>query len=96
MKKIAIMQPTYLPWPGFFNLIHQSDIFVFLENAKFEKSSWQNRNYILMQGERKLITVPVLGSRLQNIKDVKIKIGKRSIQLQFKIIIKIIHLEMTY
>ncbi len=72
MKKIAIMQPTYLPWPGFFNLIHQSDIFVFLENAKFEKSSWQNRNYIIMQGERKLITVPVLGSRLQNIKDVKI------------------------
>ncbi len=72
MKKIAIMQPAYLPWPGFFNLIHKSDIFVFLENAKFEKSSWQNRNYILIQGERKLITVPVLGSRLQNIKDVKI------------------------
>tara|TARA_Y100000748_G_scaffold302045_1_gene303446 strand:- start:4172 stop:4867 length:696 start_codon:yes stop_codon:yes gene_type:complete len=72
MKPIAIMQPTYLPWPGYFNLIHKSDVFIFLENTKFEKSSWQHRNYILIKEKPKLITVPVQGSRLQYIKDVKI------------------------
>ena len=42
--KIGISQPTLFPWIGFFNIIKNSDAFVFLDNVKFEKSSWQMRN----------------------------------------------------
>jgi hypothetical protein len=40
------MQPDYLPWLGYFNLIDQSDIFVILDNVQLEKNDWQIRNRI--------------------------------------------------
>lgn len=43
---VSIAQPTVFPWLGYFNIIKNSDIFVFLDNVKFEKSSWQMRNKI--------------------------------------------------
>jgi hypothetical protein len=36
---ISIMQPTYLPWAGYFNLISQVDTFVYLDNVQFERRS---------------------------------------------------------
>ena len=44
--RCAIMQPTYLPWLGYFDLIKQVDIFVLLDNVKLEKRSWHVRNRI--------------------------------------------------
>lgn len=41
---VSISQPTLFPWLGYFNLIKNSDIFVFFDNVKFEKRSWQMRN----------------------------------------------------
>ena len=55
--KCVIMQPTYLPWAGYFNLISQADYFVFLDDVQFEKSSWQNRNRILLNGRAHWLTV---------------------------------------
>ena len=69
---IAIMQPTYLPWVGYFDLINLSDNFVFLENVKFEKSSWQTRNKIPINNKSSFLTVPVRGSRNQIIFEVLI------------------------
>ena len=43
---ISISQPTFFPWIGYFNIIQNSDVFVFLDNVKFEKHSWQMRNRI--------------------------------------------------
>jgi len=71
----AIMQPTYLPWAGYFNLIHRADRFVFLNDVKLEKSSWQTRNRILLQGRAHFITAPVSGSRHQLIRDVQLASG---------------------
>ena len=45
--KIAIMQPTFLPWLGYFSLIKSVDKFVFLDDVQFDRRSWQQRNYIL-------------------------------------------------
>jgi len=51
-KMCAIMQPNYLPWLGYFNLIDQSDVFVFLDDVQLEKNDWQTRNRIkTFQGE---------------------------------------------
>jgi WbqC-like protein family len=61
--RCAIMQPTYLPWVGYFNLISQVDIFVFLDDVQFERRSWQSRNRILLDGQEHWLTVPVHSER---------------------------------
>jgi len=51
-KLCAVMQPTYIPWLGYFDLIDQVDRFVFLDDVQVEKNSWQLRNRIkTAQGE---------------------------------------------
>ncbi|MDU9048384.1 MAG: WbqC family protein [Candidatus Electrothrix sp. Rat3] len=67
------MQPTYLPWAGYFNLINSVDTFVFLDDVQFEKSSWQSRNRILANGVETYLTVPIKRQGLNTqIKDVLI------------------------
>ena len=53
------MQPTYLPWLGYFDLIDTVDIFVLLDNVKLEKSSWHVRNRIRSSAGETVLTVPV-------------------------------------
>tara|TARA_B100001013_G_scaffold327625_1_gene240899 strand:- start:279 stop:959 length:681 start_codon:yes stop_codon:yes gene_type:complete len=43
---VGIAQPTFFPWIGYYNIIKNSNIFVFLDNVKFEKHSWQMRNRV--------------------------------------------------
>jgi len=57
--KVAISQPTYLPWLGYFDLMDQVDRFVFLDSVQFEKRSWQQRNRIKGPNGLILLTVPV-------------------------------------
>ena len=57
--KIAIMQPTFLPWPAYFALINHVDEFIFLDNVQFDKRSWQQRNFIISNNKKTLLTVPV-------------------------------------
>lgn len=60
MVKLAIQQPTYLPWLGYLEQIAQSDVFVFLDSVQFERHSWQNRNRLrTIAGEPFWLTVPV-------------------------------------
>jgi len=67
------MQPTYLPWAGYFNLIANVDIFVFLDDVQYEKGEWQNRNRILYNHKVHWLTVPVKhNSLLQKIHTVVI------------------------
>ena len=72
--KIAISQPTYLPWQGYFALIEYVDEFVFLENIQFNKRSWQQRNKIINNDNEIFLTMPVKskGKFTQNICDVEI------------------------
>lgn len=65
------MQPTYLPWAGYFELIKSVDVFVIYDDVQFEKSSWQSRNRILENGQASYISCPVQhGSLATLIKDV--------------------------
>ncbi|MBF0542972.1 MAG: WbqC family protein [Candidatus Riflebacteria bacterium] len=73
-KKICVvMQPTFLPWVGYFDLIDQSDYFVFLDNVQFEKSSWQQRNRILTTKGLEWISLPVKRKFPQLICEAKIQ-----------------------
>jgi hypothetical protein len=73
--RVAISQPTYLPWLGYLDLIDQVESFVFLDTVQFEKRSWQQRNRIKISGGLSFLTVPVAvkGRFEQRIKDVEIE-----------------------
>ena len=72
------MQPTFLPWLGYFYMIDKADEFVFLDNVQFDKRSWQQRNKIKTPNGDDWITVPVLskGMSKQLIQDVEISYEK--------------------
>ena len=55
---IAIHQPNYLPYLGFFDKMKQSDIFVIYDDAQFNKSDFQHRNRIRIYHGWKWLTVP--------------------------------------
>ena len=79
MKTVSIMQPTYLPWLGYFDLTNRSDIFVFLDTVQLDKRSWQQRNRIKTPNSEIMLTVPVLtkGRFNQEIRDVEIDVSQR-------------------
>ena len=58
-RTAAIMQPTYLPYLGYFHLIAQADVFVFLDDVQFARRSWQQRNRIFGAGGELMLSVPV-------------------------------------
>ncbi len=57
--KGAILQPTYLPWLGYFEMIASSDVFVVFDHVQFERKSWQQRNRIKTANGVVSLTVPV-------------------------------------
>ena len=75
MTTAAIMQPTYLPWCGYFGLMNLVDIFVIYDDVQFDKRSWQQRNKIKTPAGSQWLTVPVAskGQQFQKINDVKIQ-----------------------
>ena len=74
MTTAVIMQPTYLPWVGYFDLMDRCDVFVYLDSVQFAKRSWQQRNRIKAREGELMLTVPVLskGLREQKICDTLI------------------------
>ncbi len=57
--KVAIHQPQYLPWLGYFDKMDQADVFVFLDTVQYKKNEWQNRNRIKTPTGWQWLTVPV-------------------------------------
>jgi hypothetical protein len=57
--KLAIMQPYWFPYLGYFQLIRCADVFVVYDNIKYTKRGWINRNRILENGAPGLITLPL-------------------------------------
>lgn len=72
MKKIAILQSNYLPWKGVFDMIHQVDEFVFLEDVQYTSRDWRNRNKVLTDKGSLWISVPIKKNRGQFIYEAKI------------------------
>ncbi len=59
MTVIAIHQPNYLPWLGYFHKIARADLFVFLDDVQFSKNGYCNRVQVLHEVRRRWLTVPV-------------------------------------
>lgn len=70
--KLAIMQPYFFPYVGYFKLIESVDKFVFYDDVDFIKNGWINRNRIFVSGKVGYMTIPLLGaSSNQKICDVQ-------------------------
>lgn len=72
MTKIAIIQSNYIPWKGYFDIIHDVDFFVFLDDVQMTKRDWRTRNKIKTSRGTEWLTVPVKGGRNQLICDTEI------------------------
>lgn len=72
--RVAIHQPHYMPWLGYLRKMEEADVFVYLDNADYEKNGFQNRNRILIDRREHWLTVPVLtkGKLGQSIRSVKV------------------------
>lgn len=57
--KVAIMQPYFFPYIGYFQLLQAVDIFVIYDNIQFSKKGWINRNRILANGKDEYFTLPL-------------------------------------
>ncbi len=57
--QVAIMQPYFLPYIGYFQLIAAADVFVIYDNIKYTKKGWINRNRFLLNGQDAMFSLPL-------------------------------------
>jgi hypothetical protein len=57
--RVAIMQPYFLPYIGYFQLMSAVDVFVIYDEVEFTKKGWINRNRILMNGAPEMVSLPM-------------------------------------
>ena len=74
--KIAIMQPYFLPYAGYFRLLYAADIFVIYDCVQFPRRGWVHRNYFRkFNGEYEFLTLPLIKtSQKQIIKNLEFRV----------------------
>jgi hypothetical protein len=76
---VVILQPSYIPWRGYFDQIRRADLFVFYDDIQYDKHGWRNRNQIKTHQGRQWLTIPVHTKGVINgtpIKDIRIDWSK--------------------
>lgn len=56
--RVAILQSSYIPWKGYFDIINMADLFIFYDNVQFTVRDWRNRNLIKTNKGVMWLTVP--------------------------------------
>jgi hypothetical protein len=57
--RVVILQPSYIPWRGYFQQIQMADLFVFYDCVQYDKHGWRNRNKIKTSQGSQWLTIPV-------------------------------------
>jgi hypothetical protein len=72
-KTAVILQSSYIPWKGYFDLINYADDFIIYDIVQYTKNDWRNRNKIKTPDGTKWLTIPIRQMRLhQTIYETKI------------------------
>src|SRR5215471_5204038 len=58
MKTVAVLQSNYIPWKGYFDIIHDVDLFIFYDDVQYTKNDWRNRNRIKRPNGVSWLTIP--------------------------------------
>lgn len=59
MTTLAVLQPGYLPWLGYFDQVRRADVFVHYDDVQFDRGGWRNRNRVKSPQGPQWLTVPV-------------------------------------
>lgn len=76
---VVILQPSYIPWRGYFDQMRQADLFIFYDDVQYDKHGWRNRNQIKTMQGKQWLTIPVHSKGVTNgiaIKDIRIDWSK--------------------
>jgi hypothetical protein len=76
---VVILQPSYIPWRGYFDQIRRADLFIFYDDVQYDKHGWRNRNQIKTAQGKQWITIPVHSKGVTEgipIKDIRIDWSK--------------------
>ncbi len=73
MKKVGIIQSSYIPWKGYFDLIRSVDLFIFHDDLQYTKQDWRNRNRIKTENGVSWLTIPCGKNEKRLICDVELK-----------------------
>jgi hypothetical protein len=87
---VVILQPSYIPWRGYFHQIAKADLFIFYDDVQYDKHGWRNRNQIKTAQGKQWLTIPVHSAGATHgvpIKDVKIDWAKSWAENHWKALI---------
>ena len=72
-RRVAILQSSYIPWKGYFDIIRAVDELVIFDDAQFTKNDWRNRNRIKTSSGTQWLTIPIAtsGAHRQRIRDAR-------------------------
>ena len=71
-KRVAIVQSSYIPWKGYFDLINAVDEFILFDDAQFTRRDWRNRNLVKTKDGLAWLSVPMksTGKYLAPVRDM--------------------------
>lgn len=55
----VVLQPSYIPWRGYFHQIQKADVFVFYDDVQYDRGGWRNRNRVKTANGPVWLTIPV-------------------------------------
>lgn len=65
-RRVAVLQSSYIPWKGYFDIINDVDTFIFYDDVQFTYQDWRSRNRIIANGSTHWLTVPT-GSNIDRL-----------------------------
>jgi WbqC-like protein family len=73
-RTVSIVQSSYVPWKGYFDLMHSVDLFVLYDDAQYTRRDWRNRNRIKTKDGVQWLTIPVevKGLYRARIRDIRV------------------------
>ena len=74
-KRVAVLQSNYIPWKGYFDIIHGVNVCILYDDVQYTKNDWRNRNVIKTPNGRSWLTVPAKASINARICDAGITSG---------------------
>lgn len=89
--RIGIMQPYFLPYIGYWQLMNAVDVYVVFDDVNYINGGWINRNRILVNGQSQYITIPLLGaSQNKRINEIQVDTQSKLFKKQLRTV------EMAY
>jgi len=83
--KVAVIQPSYIPWLGYFYMLQWSDLFIFYDDVQFDKNGWRNRNRVIVNDKVKWLTLSLNKKALpKSLKDRRLDQVEIGSPLEFK------------